>query len=113
MRFRPRWSRAAREARPALLIATGAAPLTRSALRRLRGMGIACFNYSTDDPWNKAMRASWHLRALPEYDAVFTTRSANLECFRNIGVADVHYLPFGYDDELFPGPAEPRERAEP
>ena len=32
------------------------------------------------------MRASWHLRALPEYDAVFTTRSANLECFRNIGV---------------------------
>ncbi len=96
------------EARPALLIATGAAPLTRSALRRLRGMGVACFNYSTDDPWNKAMRASWHLRALPEYDAVFTTRSANLDCFRNIGVADVRYLPFGYDDELFPAPPEPR-----
>src|SRR6185437_10843792 len=41
------------EARPALLIATGAAPLTRAALRRLREMGIACFNYATDDPWNK------------------------------------------------------------
>ena len=95
------------EARPKLLIATGAAPLTRSALRRLRGMGIACFNYSTDDPWNKATRASWHLRALPEYDVVFTTRSANLDCFRNIGVADVRYLPFGYDDELFPAPPEP------
>ena len=95
------------QARPALLIATGAAPLTRSALHRLRGMGITCFNYSTDDPWNKAVRASWHLRALPEYDAVFTTRSANLECLRNIGVAAVHYLPFGYDDELFPGPAKP------
>jgi spore maturation protein CgeB len=95
------------QARPALLIATGAAALTRSALRRLRSMGIACVNYSTDDPWNRAMRASWHLRALPEYDAVFTTRSANLECFRNIGIGDVHYLPFGYDDELFPGPAAP------
>ena len=94
-------------ARPALLIATGAAPLTRSALRRLRGIGIACFNYATDDPWNRAMRASWHLRALPEYDAVFTTRKANLDCFREIGVAAVHYLPFGYDDELFPGPADP------
>ena len=53
------------------------------------------------------MRASWHLRALPEYDAVFTTRSATLDCFRKIGVAAVHYLPFGYDDELFPGPADP------
>ena len=96
------------QARPALLIATGAAPLTGTALRRLRGMGVACVNYSTDDPWNKAMRASWHLRALPEYDAVFTTRSANLECFRSIGCTDVHYLPFGYDDELFLEPAEPR-----
>jgi hypothetical protein len=95
------------EARPGLLIATGAAPLTRSALRRLRGMGITCFNYSTDDPWNKAMRAPWHLRALPEYDAAFTTRSANLDCFRKIGCADVRYLPFGYDDELFPAPPEP------
>jgi spore maturation protein CgeB len=95
------------EARPALLVATGAAPLTRSALRRLHGIGIACFNYATDDPWNKAMRASWYLRALPEYDAVFTTRSANLDCFRKIGVSAVYYLPFGYDDELFPGPARP------
>jgi spore maturation protein CgeB len=96
------------EARPALLIATGAAPLTRSALLRLRRIGVVCFNYSTDDPWNKAMRASWHLRALPEYAAVFTTRRANLECFRNIGCDEVRYLPFGYDDDLFPGPAEPR-----
>jgi spore maturation protein CgeB len=71
-------------------------------------MGVTCFNYSTDDPWNKALRASWHLLALPEYDAVFTTRRANLECFWNISVADVRYLPFGYDDELFPGPVEPR-----
>ena len=43
MRFRPRWSRAAAAARPALLIATGAAPLTRSALRRLRGDGHCLF----------------------------------------------------------------------
>ncbi len=95
------------EAQPALLIATGAAPLTRPALRQLRGLGVTCFNYSTDDPWNKAMRASWYLRALPEYDGVFTTRSANLDCFRKIGVADVRYLPFGYDDELFPTRPEP------
>ena len=94
------------ETPPSLLIATGTAPLTRPALRRLRDIGVVCVNYSTDDPWNKAMRASWHLRALPEYDAVFSTRSANLDCFRKIGCADVRYLPFGYDEELF-APPEP------
>jgi spore maturation protein CgeB len=93
--------------RPAFMIATGAAPLTRQALRRLRAIGIVCINYSTDDPWNTALRASWHLRALPEYDAVFTTRLANLDCFRKLGCAAVHYLPFGYDDELFSGSPRP------
>ena len=87
---------------------TSSTPLTRSALRRLRGFGVFCVNYSTDDPWNKAMQAAWHLRALPEYNVVFTTRSSNLDCFRKIGCADARYLPFGYDDELFPGPSEPR-----
>ena len=49
-------------------------------------MGIVCVNYSTDDPWNPALRASWHLRALPEYDAVFTTRRANIGSFAEIGL---------------------------
>jgi spore maturation protein CgeB len=93
------------ETRPDILITTGAAPLERSTLRTLRLMGIVCVNYSTDDPWNPAMYASWHLRALPEYDFVFSTRRANLEDLRRLGCADVRYLPFGYDEWLFP-PAE-------
>src|SRR5262245_54141428 len=50
-------------AKPEMLIATGMAPLTESALRALRQMGIVCVNYSTDDPWNPGMRSNWHLRA--------------------------------------------------
>jgi spore maturation protein CgeB len=92
---------ACRQSRPELLIATGAAPLTGSALRTLRAMGIVCVNYSTDDPWNPVLRGSWHLRVLPEYDAIFTTRRANIGNFAQIGCSEVHYLPFGYDEWLF------------
>jgi spore maturation protein CgeB len=47
------------------------------------------------------LRASWHLRGLPEYDAIFTTRRANIDSFAEIGCSVVHYLPFGYDEWLF------------
>ena len=91
---------ACKQSTPEILIATGAAPLTAAALRTLRAMGIVCVNYSTDDPWNPALRAFWHLRSLPQYDAVFTTRRANIGGFADIGCGNVHYLPFGYDEWL-------------
>lgn len=100
---------ACRRSTPDILIATGAAPLTDAALRTLRAMGVVCVNYSTDDPWNPALRAFWHLRSLPEYDAVFTTRRANIRGFADIGCGDVHYLPFGYDEWLSCGRARSSE----
>jgi spore maturation protein CgeB len=87
--------------RPDILIATGAAPLTKPTLRKLRARGIVSINYSTDDPWNPVMRASWYLKALPEYDFVFSTRRVNIEDFERLGCAEVHFLPFGYDEWLF------------
>ena len=98
--------------RPVAAIATGNAPLNQSAVEALRAMGIRCVNYSTDDPWNPGMRAGWHLRALPEYQVVFTTRQANIACLRRLGCRDVRYLPFGYDDELF-RPVPPPHAAAP
>jgi hypothetical protein len=89
-----------RRAQPQALIATGAAPLTGAALRALKAMGIVCVNYSTDDPWNRVLRASWYVRVLPEYDVIFTTRRANIGSFAEIGCGQVHYLPFGYDEWL-------------
>jgi hypothetical protein len=88
-------------AKPNILIATGMAPLTEAALRKLRQWGIVSVNYSTDDPWNPAVRSKWHLRALPSYDFVFSPRQSNLNDFRRLGCAKVHYLSFGYDDSLF------------
>jgi spore maturation protein CgeB len=89
------------KARPETVIATGTAPLTAAALQALRGLGIVCLNYSTDDPWNPDQTANWFLRALPFYDLILTTRRANVRDFQRIGCGDVQYLPFGYDDELF------------
>ena len=87
--------------KPQILISTGIAPLTEFALRALRQLSVVCVNYSTDDPWNPAMRSRWHLRALPSYDIVFSTRRSNLNDFRRLGCPKVHYLPFCYDETLF------------
>lgn len=95
---------------PDILIATGIAPLTQPSLRALKALGIICVNYSTDDPWNPTLRAHWHLRALPDYDVVFTPRRANLNDFAELGCPDVRYLPFGYDETLF-APSLPSEDA--
>jgi len=94
--------------RPKYLISTGIAPLTEASLRVLRRLDVTCINYSTDDPWNRSHRAEWHLRALKNYDLVFTPRRSNIQDFIDAGCADVRYLPFAYDDELF-GPGAPSD----
>lgn len=83
------------------LITTGHCPVTAEALVALGRAGVHRVHYSTDDPWNPAQRARWALRALRHYDAIFTTRRANLVDFRALGCRTVRYLPFGYDPALF------------
>lgn len=87
------------------LIALGTGFLTRSALQRLRSANIVCLAFSADDPWNRSLQAHWQFSAIPGYDIVFTPRRANVQDFRALGCAAVHYLPFGYDEE-FCGSAE-------
>jgi spore maturation protein CgeB len=86
--------------KPVIVITTGRAPLGRSHVELLRGRGITVINYSTDDPWNPRLHAPWFLSTLSAYDAVFTTRRANLDDFSRWGVRIVHYLPFGYDPQV-------------
>jgi spore maturation protein CgeB len=92
---------------PRWLIAVGQTPITAAALHTLRALGTRCLIYSTDDPWNPAHRALWHLEALPHYDTIFSTRRSTLADFARLGCADVRYLPFAYDERLFRPPAEP------
>jgi spore maturation protein CgeB len=89
------------EIRPSCLLATGIAPIQRKALEEIGQLGVVRINYLTDDPWNPSHRASWFLKALPEYDYIFSTRRANLADLTDLGCAKVSYLPFGYDESLF------------
>lgn len=93
--------------RPTVLISVGTGWLDCAALQNLRSSGIECWAYSTDDPWNPAVRAKWQLPGIALFNRVFTTRVANMDDFRALGCADVRHLPFGYDDELFRTPADP------
>src|SRR5262245_28967184 len=91
--------------RPSVVLTTGHAPLDRTHIEILRGRGIRVVNYSTDDPWNPALRAPWFLSAVSSSDVVFTTRRANIGDFLGCGVRAVHYLSFSSDSfVLRPGP---------
>jgi spore maturation protein CgeB len=85
------------EFRPAVLLATGIAPVTAKLLADAKKAGVRCINYLTDDPWNPDQCSRWFFQALPFYDAVFSPRRANLDDLRAAGCARVEYLPFAYD----------------
>jgi hypothetical protein len=86
---------------PQWLLTTGIAAINHLALQQIGQMGIKRFNFLTDDPFNRAHYAPWFLKALPDYDVVFSPRRANIQDLLNAGCPRVEYLPFGYDDELF------------
>jgi hypothetical protein len=78
------------------VIATGVAPLSARALRALRSAGVRTANWLTDDPWNRVHKAPWFLQALPEYDVVFTPRTALLDDLHGARIREVELLPFAY-----------------
>lgn len=99
--------------KPNVVITTGVrAPLDRVHLFQLSQLGIKILNYSTDDPWNPVLHASWFISTLPLYDAIFTPRRSNIREFRSCGARAIHYLPFGYDPTVHrPLPATEKEPA--
>lgn len=90
-----------RRFRPTTVVATGTAPVSAHAIADCRSSGVKCLNFLTDDPFNRQHRSRWFLRALREYNVVFTPRRANIEDLKAHGCRRVEYLPFGYDPELF------------
>jgi hypothetical protein len=97
--------------RPAVVLATGLAPLEAAALEQLGAMGVTRVNFLTDDPWNRAHRAPWFFDALRAYDHVFSPRRANIDDLGALGGPRVHYLRFAYDPatHFIEPPATPEE----
>lgn len=84
---------------PAWMLTTGIAPLSLECLAEIGSRGVRRLSFLTDDPWNGAHRAAWFMKALPEYDCVFSTRRANLDDLHRHGCRRVEYLPFAYAPE--------------
>ncbi len=85
---------------PTWLLTVGIAPVESRALEEIRRMGVICLNYLTDDPWNHFHYAAWFMKALPNYDWIFSPRRANLDDLGSLGCRRVTYLPFAYAPEL-------------
>jgi len=85
-----------------VVLTMGIAPLTFEALTGIRELGCYCANYLTDDPWNPSQRSNWFFQALSGYDHIFTTRRANINDLRALGVRRISYLPFAWDPTLCP-----------
>lgn len=84
------------------LLTTGLAPVRASDLSEARNRGALTMHFSSDDPWNSGLSAPWYMRALVEYDFVFTPRRNNLDDLAKLGCRQVRYLPFAYDPAIFP-----------
>lgn len=84
-----------------MVLTTGLAPIDAVTLERLGRAGIIRANFLTDDPWNPALGSEWFAAGLPHYDFVFTPRRANVNDLAGAGCKRVHYLPFGFDEEIF------------
>ena len=85
---------------PHIVLTTGLSPVTGETLARIGSAGVLRVNYLTDDPWSKAHRARWFMKALMQYDFVFSPRRANIGDLKAAGCRVVEYVPFGYDPAI-------------
>jgi spore maturation protein CgeB len=97
--------------KPSMVLTTGLAPLSTTALIQLRQRRITTACYLTDDPWNPQHRAPWFMSALRQYDHVFTPRRANFSELQALGHPRIYYLPFAYAPDIH-HPPEPLSDSE-
>lgn len=98
--------------KPKWIVTTGVAPLREAQLKSLRLLGARRLHFATDDPWSPTVRATWYIRSLSEYDAVFTPRRSNISDLAQVTGASIKFLPFAYDSELWSSLADDAVQAQ-
>jgi hypothetical protein len=94
--FERRVLRAAAEARPDVVLIVKGAYIRPRLVRKLRQMGAALVNFSTDDPFNPAVKLPYLREAIREYDLYATPRRANVAQLQAAGARKTVVVPFGY-----------------
>ncbi|OAS18880.1 CgeB family protein [Paenibacillus oryzisoli] len=88
--------------RPDLMLVLDGMNLPLHTVARVRSMGIRTAVWLTDDPYYTDFTASY----APHYDYMFTLEINCVGLYRDMGCAQVHYLPLGFQPEMFkPKPA--------
>lgn len=99
----------ARGNRPDLVLVLDGMDLPTEQVDELRGMGIRTAVWLTDDPYY----TDFTLVLAPHYDYVFTLERNCIEYYRQLGCAQVHYLPFAayrpHYRPLITRPGSPRD----
>ncbi len=91
--------------RPRWVLVTGIAPVEAGVLKKVSAQGALTINYLTDDPWNPGHKNPWFMKALAEYDLVFSPRRSNIGDLEKFGCKKTAYLPFAYAPEIHFPPA--------
>lgn len=90
----------ARSFAPDIVLVVKGAHLTVGCVTALKATGATLVNFTTDDPFNSRTSTTEWLRTLPLYDIVCTPRRANIADLEALGVACVHFVPFGYKSDV-------------
>ncbi|OCT14001.1 spore maturation protein cgeB [Paenibacillus pectinilyticus] len=83
--------------RPDLMIVLDGMNLALDVVDRVRRMGIRTAVWLTDDPYYTDLTASY----APHYDFMFTLEINCVQLYREMGCAQVHYLPLAFQPEMF------------
>jgi len=83
-----------------LLIVAGLLPVRKETVLSLRGAGIRCVNFLTDNPLSTGRRAAWLLGALPAYDLIANPRLDAVDALRGLGCLEVADVMFGYSPDV-------------
>ena len=95
---------------PDILLSTGIAPISASALEKIGKLGVKRTAFLTDDPWNPKNGAGFFWKSLKQYDAIFNPRLANMDQLQTLGCSVLSYLPFAYNPDIhFYEPPETRD----
>jgi hypothetical protein len=99
----------AEQVRPDVVLVVKGPYVRPQILQRLRRLGAAVVNFSTDDPFNSAAKFPYLRDAIREYDLYVTPRTANIAQLQEAGARRTMLVPFAYKPSVhYFQPEEPQ-----
>lgn len=82
---------------PQVVLVTGIFSLKSEVFHKCNKVGAKIVNYLTDSPWSKQNSCPSFIKNLPNYDCIFSTKTALTPDLVKAGAKQVYFLPFAFD----------------